>query len=666
MKSGKDAFAALLFAFWFLANAGQSAMASAEPFKIVRSLPISEPTWGAKCGDLYLVAAERSMLVYRKTGPAPADYQQVGMAYPGHDTDIKNARIDGDLIYFGAKSEGVVAYRIADLETFHAKPVMQAKLDNGVKWIAIDGDRVIAGLYEGGLAILDKETLKVLGKGLDDIQFLKFDAQGGFVYASEATRPLNMGNLPSLFCIDASDPAGIKIVQTLIDREQPTVYDTPVIGGGRLYVSEYNGGVGVYDLSIPGSMSLLYRYQNVGGHIGGAGHRHEVEPRRIGSIDVDGQYGYVAFDQTVESVKIGRDGMQRLATVCAVKKNGGGLLDPSAVFINQNTLAIPTTMEGIRFYDVSDPANPKLDLNIDLPSRFEGIAKVGRMVYSSNDIDGVWQADWDAPEGPRIRKRIPLKGLSEDLVLYKDHLYVANGLGLGVIDVSDEDNPREVYYWDFPYDGPSSINQGWVEGVCESEGLLYVAALKGGLHIFDLADPAKPELISVTVIPGTAGHDVFVEPKRNLAAWGGTQKLAILDVSDPANPNILSTVKKEGASVSGAFFSPDGNYVISGENQQFPSGGQFTVYDIKDPSNPVELNTYPLGGGSEGGLIYKDYLLMAGRGGGVNIYRIGDNLEDLQYVQNIPSYFYNSKFFVEGERIFTNCQGIHELKLVSE
>ncbi len=540
-----------------------------------------------------------------------------------------------------------------------------AKLDGGAKWVAIDGDRVISGLHGGGLAVLDKETLRVLGTGLKNVQIFKFDARDGFVYASDQKRPLNMDNIPSLYCIDVSDPSNIRIVQTIIDRQDPKVYDTPVLNGDRLYVSEYNGGVGIYDVSEPGKMSQIDRYQDVGGHIGGAGHRHEVKPRRIGFIDIANQHAFVAFDQTVESVKIKRDFMERLATVCGVKKNGGGLLDPAGVFVHENTLAIPTTMEGIRFYDVSDPANPKLDLNIDLPSRFEGIAKVGRMVYATNDIDGVWQIDWEAAEGPRIVKPIPLKGLSEDLVLYKKHLYIANGLGLGVIDVLDEDNPHEVYYWEFPYDGPSSVSKGWVEGVCISDGLLYAATLKAGLHIFDLANPAKPELISVTVIPGSAGHDVFVEPKRKLAAWGGTQRLAILDVSDPAKPKILSTVKKEkGISVSGAFFSPCGNYVISGENKKFPSGGQFTVYDIKDPANPIALNTYPLGGGSEGGLIYKGYLLMAGRGGGVNVYKIGKDLGDLQLVQNIPSYFYNSKFFVEGDRIFTNCQGIHELKLV--
>ncbi|MFC1736441.1 hypothetical protein ACFL1X_09995, partial [Candidatus Hydrogenedentota bacterium] len=39
------------------------------PFEIVKSFPVSEPTWGAKWNDLYIVAAQRSMLVFRKTGP---------------------------------------------------------------------------------------------------------------------------------------------------------------------------------------------------------------------------------------------------------------------------------------------------------------------------------------------------------------------------------------------------------------------------------------------------------------------------------------------------------------------------------------------------------------------------------------------------------------------
>jgi hypothetical protein len=52
-----------------------------------------------------------------------------------------------------------------------------------------------------------------------------------------------------------------------------------------------------------------------------------------------------------------------------------------------------------RIYDVEDPDTAEQLLRIDLPNRIEGLAKVGRMVYATADVDGVWQVDWDAARG---------------------------------------------------------------------------------------------------------------------------------------------------------------------------------------------------------------------------------------------------------------------------
>ena len=160
--------------------------------------------------------------------------------------------------------------------------------------------------------------------------------------------------------------------------------------------------------------------------------------------------GFIAVDGTVRGLRVLDDRLQDANTVMVAESQGNGLLNPAGIFLRDGVAAILTTMEGVRFYDVTNPGQPRELLRIDLPSRIEGLAKVGRMVYATADVDGVWQVDWEAAGGPRATRRIPLKGLSEDLVLHQQHLYVANGVGLAVIDVSAESRPREVSYWDFP------------------------------------------------------------------------------------------------------------------------------------------------------------------------------------------------------------------------
>ncbi len=67
------------------------------PFRIVKSFPISEPTWGAKSGDNYLVGAERAILVYRRSGSGILDYQLTNQLLSGLDGRNENGLIDGDL-----------------------------------------------------------------------------------------------------------------------------------------------------------------------------------------------------------------------------------------------------------------------------------------------------------------------------------------------------------------------------------------------------------------------------------------------------------------------------------------------------------------------------------------------------------------------------------------
>jgi hypothetical protein len=154
------------------------------------------------------------------------------------------------------------------------------------------------------------------------------------------------------------------------------------------------------------------------------------------------------------------------------------------------------------------------------------------------------------------------------------------------------------------------------------------------------------------------GHDISVHPGRNLLAFSGKARIVLMNVTDPANPTLVSDVAvPNGKSTMGNAFSPDGNHLV------VVAGGQFSVYSISNATSPQLLQTFT-GYGSEGALFYKNYLMVSGYGSGTAVYRIGTSPADLTFIQTLPTYFYNSKYWVEGDCLFTNSEGVDEFRLV--
>jgi hypothetical protein len=120
-------------------------------------------------------------------------------------------------------------------------------------------------------------------------------------------------------------------------------------------------------------------------------------------------------------------------------------------------------------------------------------------------------------------------------------------------------------------------------------------------------------------------------------------------VADVATP--------DGKVTQGNVFSPDGSHLVVCQ------AGIFSVYNISNAASPQLIGTFT-GSGSEGAMFYRDYLLMSGRGAGTTIWKVGRTPAELTKIQTLPCYFYNSKYFVEGDRIFTNAEGVDEFRLV--
>lgn len=149
----------------------------------------------------------------------------------------------------------------------------------------------------------------------------------------------------------------------------------------------------------------------------------------------------------------------------------------------------------------------------------EGNGGVG--VFVTTDIDGVWQLDWEAAGGPKATRRIPLKGLSEDLTLRGNYVYVANGIGRATIDVSDPANPTLVSDVAVP-NGKSTPGNAF-----SPDGNYLVVVAGGQFSVYSIRNAASPQVLQTFTGHGSKGVDEFRLVPRLSASRSGNGGVSI-------------------------------------------------------------------------------------------------------------------------------------------
>jgi hypothetical protein len=107
-----------------------------------------------------------------------------------------------------------------------------------------------------------------------------------------------------------------------------------------------------------------------------------------------------------------------------------------------------------------------------------------------------------------------------------DYAYVADDVGLRIVDVANPATPAEIGFCDTP---------GSAVGVALAENYAYVADGYGGLRIVNVANPAAPTDVGFCHTPGYAYGVAVVGDYAFVADYGNG--LRIIDVSNPAAPS---------------------------------------------------------------------------------------------------------------------------------
>ncbi len=198
------------------------------------------------------------------------------------------------------------------------------------------------------------------------------------------------------------------------------------------------------------------------------------------------------------------------------------------------------------------------------------VTVVDGIAYVANDL-GLLLIDISEPSRPRLVS----KYISDDFQnwgIYVDgqYAYLTNRYnGMDIVDVSVPNNPVFLGNWGYGL-MPYSYSV-WVK-----DSVAYLASLVYGLVIIDVTNPVTPT--KLTTYPFVNCADVAVQD--DFAYVVGDGKLLVLDVSNPATPESVGACETPG-SARRLCLSGDGNYVYVADGD-----AGLTIVDVSSPSLP--------------------------------------------------------------------------------
>lgn len=195
-----------------------------------------------------------------------------------------------------------------------------------------------------------------------------------------------------------------------------------------------------------------------------------------------------------------------------------------------NTLIISAMVQGIEFYDISDPAS--LDhlshFTLGAGVRSNCVTASGNYAYFTSS-NGVYVVNISNPSNPTNYGNISgTSGLIlENLDLFGNTLAVcAHADGVKLYDVSNPSNPS--------YLSTILTNNAWA--VVLSDDIAYVAD-ESNVRVVDISNIASPVVVT-TIQTGNAVKDVAVDGNYLYVALG-SDGVDIYDISNPTFPQLL-------------------------------------------------------------------------------------------------------------------------------
>jgi hypothetical protein len=224
----------------------------------------------------------------------------------------------------------------------------------------------------------------------------------------------------------------------------------------------------------------------------------------------------------------------------------------------------------------------------------------GNYAYLANHFDGLRIYDVSNPANPLNVGHTSIGGYADGVVVAGNYAYLSgNSFGLRVIDVSDPANPVVA--------GHTNLTTDTFEGIAIVSNYVYLAYNYGGLYVCDVSNPTNPIVVAHTNsnLPYTYGMAVSSNHAYlvgNYYQGSNTVHLRSFEVSNPSKlagvGSITNGVGIEKIAVSGKYA-----YVAKGSDG-------FRVYDVSDSANPVDVGHTNYLGSASGLTVAGNFALL--------------------------------------------------------
>jgi len=238
--------------------------------------------------------------------------------------------------------------------------------------------------------------------------------------------------------------------------------------------------------------------------------------------------------------------------------------------------------------DISTPSDPTLVGDLALYNDGGSVSLAMEGVYAYVVGKSFFIVDVANPHRPTRLAQIELGPGGKDVAVSQGQVAVATGSEIRFIDASNPHEPVERDPWrvgENPVQDPGIIaTEGHVIGFASETRGIFMPDPIPGLRVFDVSDPARPELVGECLTSHLIGDAEAVGDLVFVVTQDAFFR--VLDVSDVSQPREIGSVPLPAAWHSEARFV---DLDVDGDLAVVVGRGGLVVIDITDPADPTRL-----------------------------------------------------------------------------
>jgi len=261
--------------------------------------------------------------------------------------------------------------------------------------------------------------------------------------------------------------------------------------------------------------------------------------------------------------------------------------------------------DGLRIIDCQDPEDPQEvgSFSVFLGDPAHGVDVQGDYAFLAHGSDGLIIIDVRDKTDPVEVGRYDTDSYARDVTVQDDYAYVADGEAFLVVDIEQKDQPS--------LSGSSDTSDGSAWGVFAAGDHAYV--LDDMLRIIDVSNEDHPREIGTYDAATPIG--VHVQGDVTMIACGN-EGIIVLDTEDKEDPQKIGSFESSDQA-NDVYIQ--GDYAFIADNRD-----GLRIIDILDKSNPIEISRYDTDGEALGVYVRGDFAYVADGSQGLRIIRLTD------------------------------------------